>query len=226
MRTKQNNNWLAPVLLLIFGATNILFGALQLDTIQQGPPAVPDEFTSMHYFETPIPIVLHIVAGIIFNLFGPFQFAPTIRRRWPAWHRWMGRLLVGSGFLVGLTGLWMNQYYPLFGGNLKYTAVIAHSIGLMGALTLAMRTILAHDIQRHRVWMMRAIAIGLSPATQRVFILPLFFIYGEVSELTVGLIVWFALLLNLAVVEWILLRERRSELSQINTKWKEAKEAL
>ena len=37
MTTKQNNNWLAPVLLLALGSLNILFGALQLDTIQQGP---------------------------------------------------------------------------------------------------------------------------------------------------------------------------------------------
>ncbi|KAA3653973.1 MAG: hypothetical protein DWQ04_34835 [Chloroflexi bacterium] len=38
MNTKQKNNWLVPSLLLLFGATNVLFDALQLDTIQQGPP--------------------------------------------------------------------------------------------------------------------------------------------------------------------------------------------
>lgn len=222
MTKKQKNSWLVPALLLLFGATNILFGALQLDTIQQGPPAIPDEFTAMHYFATPIPIVLHIVAGILFNLLGPFQFAPAIWRRWPNWHRRSGRLLIGSGLLVALTGLWMNQYYPLYGGFLKYSTVMAHSIGLAVWLGVALRAILARDIPRHSAWMMRAIAIGLSPATQRVFILPMFFIYGDVSELMVGLVVWSSLLLNLSVVEWIRLRERRDKSGQINPNWKEA----
>ena len=116
----------------------------------------------------------------------------------------------------------MNQYYPLFGGYLKYFGVAAHSIGLMVALHVALRSILALDIQRHRAWMMRAIAIGLSPATQRVFILPIFLINGKVGEFTVGLIVWFALLLNLFLVEWILNRERHGGLRKIKIKLKEA----
>lgn len=214
MSTKQKNGWLLPGFLLAYGALNILFGALQLDTIYQGAPAVPDEFTSMHYFEMPIPIVLHIVAGIFLNLVSPFQFAPLTWRRWPGWHRWSGRLIIVSGFLVGLTGLWMNQFYPLFGGFLKYTGVLAHSIGLIAALGIALWAILGRDVPRHRVWMMRAVAIGLGPATQRLFILPIFFIFGSVSELTVGLVVWWGILLNLGVVEWF---ERRSRSGQIKT---------
>ncbi|MDJ0756396.1 MAG: DUF2306 domain-containing protein [Ardenticatenaceae bacterium] len=214
MSTKQKNGWLLPGFLLVYGALNVLFGALQLDTIFQGPPATPDEFTSMHYFEMPIPIVLHIVAGIFLNLVSPFQFALATWRRWPALHRWSGRLVIVSGFLVGLTGLWMNQFYPLFGGLLKYTGVMAHSIGLMAALGIALWAILGRDVPRHRVWMTRAIAIGLGPATQRLFILPVFFIFGSVSELAVGLVVWWGILLNLAVVEWF---GRRSRSGQMKT---------
>ena len=217
MNIKRANAWLVPALLLLHGSMNILFGALQLDTIGQGPPAVPDEFTSLHYFETPLPIVLHIVAGILFNLLAPFQFAPTLRRRWPLWHRLSGRVLVIAGFLVGLTGLWMNHYYPLFGGALKYTGVLAHSLVLIGTLVIAMRSIFARDIPKHRAWMMRAVAAGLGPATQRIFILPIFFIYGSVNEATVGLVVWWGILLNLAVVEWALWRERRGKVMQLNT---------
>lgn len=83
MTTKPTSNWLAPLLLLLLGGVNGLFGALQLDTIQQGPPTIPDEFTTMQYFETPIPIVLHIAFGITFNLLAPFQFTPVTWRRWP-----------------------------------------------------------------------------------------------------------------------------------------------
>lgn len=56
--------------------------------------------------------------------------------------------------------------------------------------------------------MMRALAIGLGPVTQRVIVIPLFVISGNVNELTIALIVWIGFLLNLFVVEWVLLRER------------------
>lgn len=143
MTKNQLPGWAGPAGLLALGSLNILFGALQLDTIIQGPPPVPDEFTSMHYFAMPVPIVLHIVAGILLNLLAPLQFAPKFRQRWPVFHRWSGRLLVVSGALVGVTGLWMNQFYPLFGGIGKYTGVVAHSTGLLLGLGLALRAILA-----------------------------------------------------------------------------------
>ena len=212
MTTNQSNTWRVPALLLALGSINVLFGALQLDTIQQGPPAVPDEFTALHYLATPIPIVLHIVAGIIFNLLCPFQFVPAFRQRWPGWHRWSGRLLIIAGVLVGLTGLWMNHLFPQYGGVLKYPGIVVNSVGILISLGIALRVILAGDIQRHRIWMMRAVAFGLGPATQRLFILPFFFIYGLPNDLVIGLVIWLGFLLNLAVVEWVLLRERPREL--------------
>lgn len=227
MTTKQNNNWLIPAFLLMLGALNILFGALQLNMIQQGPPDVPDEFTSMHYFETPLPIVLHIVTGIIFNLLSPFQFAPAIWRHWPAWHRWSGRLLIVCGLLMALTGLWMNQFFPAFGGFLKYSGVVANSVGLIVSLGIAFRAILNRNIQHHRAWMMSAVAFGLAPATQRLFILPIFFLYGEVSEHMIGLIIWLGLLLNLSVVGWVLSHKRSRGLGQKSWQFNIAlKEAL
>ena len=222
MAAKPNSYWLVPLSLLALGGLNILSGAFQLDTIIQGPPEVPDKFTSMHYFATPIPIVLHIISGIFFNLLGPFQFAPRIRLGWPGWHRWSGRLWVTSGLFVALTGFWMNEFFPVFGGSMKYFGVMAHCFGLILSLAMAMNAILGRNVQQHRAWMMRAFAIGLGPATQRLFILPVFFINGNVSELIVGLVVWGSLLLNLFVVEWSLLKGRREETRKISIKLKEA----
>lgn len=211
MIKKIATNWRVPLLLLLLGSLNILFGALQLDTIQQGPSAASTEFASTTYFESPIPIVLHIVAGIVFNLLGPLQFAPVSWQKWPRWHRWSGRLLLVAGLLVGLTGLWMNHFFPAYGGWLKYSGVALSSLGLIGSLGIALQAIRRRDISRHRAGMMRAIALALGPATQRLFILPIFFIYGSVNDLLIGLVVWGGFVVNLAVVEWTLWRERQNK---------------
>lgn len=215
--TKQRREWLVPVLLLALGSLNVLFGALQLNTIQQGPPAAPDEFTAMHYFATPIPIVLHIVGGILFNLLSPLQFAPALLRRWPQWHRWSGRLLIVAGLSVAFSGLWMNQFFPAYGGFLKYSGVVVNSVGLAAGLLIAIKAILVRNIPRHRAWMMRATAFGLGPATQRLFVLPIFFINGGLSDLAIGIVVWFGFSLNILVVEWILWRERKERSRQLST---------
>ncbi len=212
-KTSALANWRVPIGLLLLGGINVLFGALQLDTIQQGPPPVPDEFSSTQYHLTPIPIVLHIVVGIIFNLMGPLQFARTFRSRWPGWHRWSGRLLIIAGMFVGLTGLWMNQFFPQYGAPLKYPGIVVNSLGIMVSLGLALYVIRTGDVQTHRAWMMRAVAFGLGPATQRLFILPYFFIVGLPSDFIIGLVIWMGFLVNLAVVEWVLLRERPHKLS-------------
>ena len=224
MKPKRISNWLVPIGLLLLGGINVLFGALQLDNIQQGPTAASTEMTSMQYFATPIPIVLHIVAGVIFNLLAPLQFAPVFQVRWRAWHRWSGRLLVVAGLLVGLTGLWMNHFFPQYGGMLKYPGIAVNSLGIMVSLGIALRVILNGDVQTHRAWMMRAVAFGLGPATQRVFIMPYFFLVGMPSDSVIGAVIWLGFLVNLTVVEWVLLRQRPRELSlgpvQINIRLK------
>ena len=212
VKIKSWKGWLAPALLLALGLLNVLSGALQLGTIQQGPPAVPDQCTSMHYFAMPIPIVLHIVSGIILNLLGPMQFAPVFLQRWPRWHRWSGRLLIVAGFFTGLTGLWMNQFYPAYGGALKYSGIVVNSVGLMVAMGIALQAIRIRNFKQHKIWMMRAIAFGLGPATQRLFFLPIFFITGSVNESLIGFVIWFGFGLNLIVVEWVLRRNRKRKL--------------
>ena len=208
MNSHSRSNWVGPGLLLLLGSLNILSGAMQLDKLWLGPPDSPDEFTAMHYFASPIPIVFHIIAGTIWNLFGPLQFVPKIRRKWPKFHRYSGRFLVLSGFIVGITGLWMNHFFPAYGGPAKYISIVVHSIGIMVSLSIALQAIFKRDIKRHELWMMRAVAIGLSPATQRVFILPIYFITGDVSDLVIGVGMWSAFVVNLGFVEWARRRKK------------------
>ena len=218
MSKKPSSGWLGPILLLLLGSLNVLSGAFQLDSIIMGPEIPIEETDSPHYHLTPFPIVLHILAGILFNLLAPFQFAPAVLKKWPRYHRWMGRLLALSALGVAISGMWMNENFPVFGGFLKYSGVHLSAIGLILSLALAIRFIMRKNVRQHRIWMMRAIALGLGPATQRLIIMPVFFAYGLPSELTIGLLVWGGYLINLAFVEWILFKEKNRQASRLRAR--------
>jgi hypothetical protein len=48
----------------------------------------------------------------LYSLLGAIQFVPSLRSRKVGWHRRAGRLLIPSGLVAALSGLWMAQFYP------------------------------------------------------------------------------------------------------------------
>ena len=123
-RAGSQAGWLAPARPAPAGhAARSIAGAFRLSQLSGMSDAMPvnPRFTPM-----PLPVVLHIVSATVFAILGPLQFAAGFRRRWPAWHRVAGRLLVGCGLLVGLTGLWMTLFYapPDNSGPLLYASRI------------------------------------------------------------------------------------------------------
>lgn len=198
----------ALVALLLLATVPALTGTTQLLTIQGGLSGSEVPADSVHYVENALPITVHIIAGMLFGLLGPFQFVQGIRRRHPQWHRWTGRIFVASGAIAAIAALWMNHYFPSFGGVAKYTSNMFFSIGLLFALGVALRAVMRGDIHSHRAWMMRAYAIGLGVATQRLLLMPYFFAFGIPEGETLGLLLWACWLLNLAVAEWVIRGER------------------
>jgi len=100
--------------------------------------------------------------------------------------------------------MYMNQYFPAFGTGWKYAAVLVFSIGMIFSLILGLRAILRRDVKAHNFWMMRAVAIGLGPATQRLIMIPVFLATGEMSMLAIEIIMWAGFLINVVVGEAIL----------------------
>ncbi len=207
--TKTN---VKPLLLLLLGSVSILFGALQVTLISQGPEGAVQDMASPAYFSMPVPILTHIIFGTLFNLLMPLQFMPQIRAKKPAFHRLLGRFLILFALGFGFSALWMNQFYPQYGGLMKYMGIVSHVVVMLGALTLALVAIRRRNIATHRIWMMRLTAAALSPATQRLVAVPAFLLFGEsvLTDAVIAGFIWFGLVANLLFVEWILRKETRS----------------
>lgn len=204
------SNWPIILLLLLMGAVPALPGAFIVGLVLQGPP--PDGVESIvkpHYFITPVPIILHALAGLFFAALAPFQFAPRIRQRWPKWHRRSGRVVFFAGYMMALSAFWMLLIFPPAGGFLRTSGLVATGAGMVVAFGLSLHAIMRQrNFQRHRAWLMRALAITYGAVGPALFLIPSFFVFGESPAMVDEVSRWLGMTLNLVVVERILRQER------------------
>jgi len=155
----------------------------------------------------PAPVVLHIISVALYCILGAFQFLPSIRRHNLKWHRTNGRLMVVSGIVSALSGLWMTHFYSFpyeLQGNLLYSVRILLGSAMVVFIFMGLAAILKRDIFRHSSWMIRGYAIGQGASTQALVLIPWIMISGEPMGLTRDVLMTFAWIINIAVAEWII----------------------
>lgn len=97
----------------------------------------------------------HALAAGIIAFGGILQLVPWIRSRFPAFHRWNGRL-----FLLTVTGLSLSGFYLVWVRGTSPSVLEGVSTTLNGVLilsfaALALRQAMARNIDSHRRWAMR-----------------------------------------------------------------------
>jgi hypothetical protein len=199
--------WRAPAGLLLLGMLPVIAGTFRLEQLSGISDAMP---ANARFAPMPVPVVLHIVSATAFATLGPLQFAAGFRRRWPAWHRVAGRLLVACGLLVALSGLWMTLFYaPADGtGALLFVSRIVFGSAMAGSIVISLALILRRDVPGHRAWMARGYAIGLGAATQMLVLMMAGIVVGPPNELTHDSLMGLSWVINLAVAEWAIHRRR------------------
>src|SRR6185503_9517716 len=100
--------WWVPAGLILLSMIPLTFGAIRLSQLINGAEINP---ANARFFASPSPVVIHIISSAIYALLGAFQFVSRLWQRGIKWHRWVGRLLLPFGLLVGFSGLWMTLFY-------------------------------------------------------------------------------------------------------------------
>jgi uncharacterized membrane protein len=156
----------------------------------------------------------HVAAGGVFLFLGPLQFSSSIRRRYPALHRWCGRLLMLLAVLTGVSGLYFGLFVP-FSGRAEATVIALVGVLLLGSIARAYVAIRRYEVERHREWMIRAFALGVGISTVRlvaavldVALTP----YGITPERLFVLSLWIGWLLTVVAAELWIRHTRRSVL--------------
>jgi uncharacterized membrane protein len=154
----------------------------------------------------PLLTMIHIVPGLLFVMLGPLQFVRTLRARRPRLHRWMGRVVVASGMIIGATALVMSPQMAIGGAN-ETAATMLFAILFLFALCRAFLAIRQGKVAMHREWMIRAFAIGLAVAFVRP-IVGVFFATSRITHLTphdfFGIAFWLGFTIQAIAAEiWI-----------------------
>jgi uncharacterized membrane protein len=182
-----------PVMLAAVSVVQIPLGALPAD--------------SQRLASVPVSFFLHALAGVLFGVLGPLQFVRALRRRFGALHRLSGRVFVLAGAGLALSGLALLLQVESLATGLLDGARGLFGLALIAALVRGVAAARAHELHRHRVWMIRAYAIGMGQSTVALIMFPLYLITGDPPMgLASDIVVVGMWLLNIAAAEWIVRR--------------------
>jgi uncharacterized membrane protein len=144
-------------------------------------------------------IYTHVFGAMFALLLGPWQFSTRLRTSRPVLHRWIGRLYLGVGVLIGgIAGLYMA--FHAFGG-----LVAQSGFGVLATLwlftgTRAYLAIRSGDVASHRRWMVRNFSLSFAAVTLRLW-LPGSVASGIPFEEAYPVIAWCCWVPNLLVAE-------------------------
>ncbi len=111
---------------------------------------------------------VHVLIAAVITFGGLLQLIPAIRKRWPALHRWNGRLYMTSALTLALGGLWMTWVrgtWLALGGAI---GISLDGLLIIGFAVMAWRTALTRRFVDHRRWAIRLFAVASAVWFMRV----------------------------------------------------------
>lgn len=165
-----------------------------------------DTRPTVNFARHPVAIVFHAVGASCAPLIGLLQLSTRLRRRWRGMHRWLGRFyLVVCVGLGGTAGLWLAFF--AYGGTVARVGLGLIAVLWFGTSSMAYLAIRAGDVQGHREWMWRSVAVALGGITLRVY-LPVLVASGVSFLVAYRIVTWASWVPNLLVAEWLVRRSR------------------
>jgi hypothetical protein len=158
----------------------------------------------------------HMLPGILILLLAPLQFSAEVRRRHVRIHRWSGRLVLVMVVLVAISGFRFGVVDSNVPALERPTIVIFSGLFLFAAAR-AFVAIRAHDVRRHREWMIRMVAMAVGIGAVRVVSLPLLLLVRARWETTFVLSMWVGWVLSIGAAELWIRHTRRHPVSVLAT---------
>ena len=98
----------------------------------------------------------HALLGGLVTFSGAWQLIPALRRRWPAMHRWNGRLFLGVALLTTFSGFYLTWVRGSQLGPASNLSITMNGILIVCFVALAWRSAVQRDVATHRRQALRA----------------------------------------------------------------------
>lgn len=192
-------------LMAIFGRTGFMLGAFA------EPIANPEEVFNafdIRYYTNAMATVLHLGPGFFVMVLGPLQFMRGVRKKHIKLHRISGRIFVLCGVIGAFSGIAIGVFDPFMGvgdqGFNESMATAFFSLFILFSLVMALVRIKQRNFGQHREWMIRAFALMLAIATERLMLTGLMSTTDIGIGVLFGTTFWMAGVMNIAAAElWI-----------------------
>lgn len=118
----------------------------------------------------------HIIPAAIISLSGIFQLLPRVRKRWPRFHKYNGRLFLSLGFLGALSGLYLTWIRGSRLSDLGAMGVTINGILILVAVYFAWKYARERRFAVHEVWATHAFLLINGVWTFRLYLMAWFFV--------------------------------------------------
>ncbi len=122
-----------------------------------------------------IVVAVHLAVAALIIVAGSLQVMTGVRRRFPRFHHWNGRIYLASAFVMSLGGLIMVWTRGTVGGMPQAIAISINALLIMACAIMTVRYALARRLDVHRQWALR-----------------LFLVVSGVWFFRIGLMFWIA----------------------------------
>lgn len=110
----------------------------------------------------------HVLMAAVITFGGLVQLVPAIRSRWPAVHRWNGRLYLLSALALALGGLWLTWGRGTWLNLIGAFGITLDALLILAFAAMAYRTARARRFADHRRWALRLFAVASAVWFMRV----------------------------------------------------------
>jgi tetratricopeptide (TPR) repeat protein len=127
-------------------------------------------------------IAMHVGSAVVIMLAGALQLIPQVRNRFPAFHRWNGRIYMLTAVTLSAAGLYMTWIRGSIGDFPQHLGSSIGAVLIWICAAMALRYAMARDFKTHRRWALRLFLVASAAWFFRIaFFLTLLIFQGPVG---------------------------------------------
>ncbi|MVM41555.1 DUF2306 domain-containing protein [Spirosoma sp. HMF3257] len=139
--------WLFGIYILLFYGKTTVTG-----NFDRWKEVLPDRYVEGTW---KVVVGIHILLAVILVIGGPLQLIPALRRQFPVFHRWLGRVYVATAIVVSIAGLMMIWTRGSLADPTQHISISIQAIYIISFALVTIHHAKARQFAEHRAWALR-----------------------------------------------------------------------